>query len=271
MKILIADDEIEICKRLKRELKKEGHEVEYRTSPLNVLEYLKSARRNSEPYNLLLLNIRMPEMDGLTLFSRIKEERLGVEVIIMTGYREEQIVIEAIRFSIRNYLNKPISLEELSSAISHVQKKAVEAKNDNGKYHVLVVDDEKDLCRHIKRKLEKEGYKTVVAFTGEECIDYFKKNRVDVVIADIRMPKMSGLEMLERCREINDDFILIIITGYGDHETAKKALKLDAYDYFKKPLSLDELITSVKKGIKHSNALHSTSAFKGRKNESTDC
>jgi DNA-binding NtrC family response regulator len=255
MKILIVDDEIEICKRLQRELQKEGHEVEYRTSPLNILEELKKARRNGEPYNLLLLNIRMPGIDGLTLLRSIREERVGVEVIITTGYRDEQIVIEAIRLSAENYLNKPISLEELDAVLSHVHKKTVEEKRKNEKYHILVVDDEKDLCIRIKRELEKEGYQVVAAYTAEECIEYFKKNKVDVLITDIRMPRMSGLEMLKRCREITNDFVPIIITGHGDHETAKKALKLYAHDYLRKPLSLDALITSVKKGIEHLNAL----------------
>jgi len=191
----------------------------------------------------------MPEMDGLTLFSRIKEEHLGVEVIIMTGYREEQTVIEAIRLSVRNYLNKPISLKELDAVISRVHKKAVEAKNNNEKYSILVVDDEKDLCRRIERELDKEGYQTAVAYNGGECLDYFKNNKVDVVIADIKMPGMSGLEMLKKCREITDDFVSIIITGHGDHEIAKSSLKLGVFNYLKKPISLEELITSVKKGI----------------------
>lgn len=260
MKILIVDDEIEICKRLQRELRKEGHEVEYRTSPLDVLEELKRARGDGAPYNLLIVNVHMPEMDGITLLSRVRKECLGVEVIVTTGYREEQVVIEAIRLSVRNYLNKPVSLEELDVAISNVHKKTVEA--NNRKYRILVVDDEKDLCNRIRRELDKEGYQVAVAYTGEECIDYFKKNKVDLLIADIRMPGMSGLEMLERCRDINSNFVSIIITGHGDHETAKRSLKLGAFDYLKKPLSLDELITSVKKGIERLNALRGLSALK---------
>jgi two-component system response regulator HydG len=262
MKVLVVDDEIEICQRLQRELRKEGHKVDYRTSPLNVLKELKQARKDGEPYNLLLLNIRMPGMDGLTLFSRIREERLGVEVIIVSGYREEQTVIEAIRLSARNYLNKPVSLEELDAALSHVYNKSVEEAYANRRYRILVVDDEQDLCRRIKRELDKEGYQTAVAYTAGECIDYFKKNKVDVLIADIKMPGISGLEMLERCREITDDFVSIVITGHGDYETAKKALSLHAYDYLKKPMSLDELITSVKKGIERLNALRGISALK---------
>jgi len=265
MRILIVDDEIEICKRLQRELKKEGHEVEYRISPLNVLEELKEARRDNTPYNLLLLNIRMPEMDGLTLFSRIREECLGVEVIITTGYREEQTVIEAIHLSALNYLSKPINLRELEAVLYEGHKKVVKAKNSHKKYHILVVDDEKNLCDRIKRELDKEGYQTAATYTGEECIDYFKKNKIDVLIADIRISTINGLELLERCREITDDFISIIITGHGNHETAKKSLKLGVYDYIKKPLSLDKLIKSVKKGIEHLQALRG-STLKDNKN-----
>jgi DNA-binding NtrC family response regulator len=268
MKILIVDDEIEICRRLQRELQKEGHEVEYRTSPLNVLEELNRARRDALPYNLLLLNIQMPGMDGLTLLRRIREECNGIEVIITTGFREENKVIDAIRLSAGNYMNKPISLEELDAAISRVHKKIVEETHRNAKYRILVVDDEKDLCTHIKCELEKEGYQTASAYTAEECIEYFRKNKVDMLIADIRMPGMSGLEMLERCREITCDFVSIIITGHGNHETAKKALKLQAYDYLKKPLSLDELITSTKKGLEHLSALRGSHALE-EENEST--
>ena len=57
-----------------------------------------------------------------------------------------------------------------------------------------------------------------MAYDGTEGLDHFKNNHVDIVLADIRMPEMDGLEMLEKCKEISDDFVSIIITGFGDHE-----------------------------------------------------
>ena len=264
MKIMIIDNEIEICNRLQRELRKEGHEVEYTTSPLNVIEELKGARGDGEPYRLLLLNIEMPGMDGLTLLRHIREEYLSVEVIIMTGYREEQTVIKAMRLLAGNYIAKPISLEKLNTIISDL-KKAVDMNDINKEYRILVVDDEKDLCRRIKCELEKEGYQTAVTYTADGCIDYFKRNRVDVLIADVRMPGMNGLDMVARCREITEDFVAIIITGHGDYDTAIAALKLQAFDYLKKPLSLDGLMVSVKKGIDHLNTLRGISNLKGGK------
>jgi len=262
VRILIVDDEVAICKRLQRELQKEGHQVDYQTFPLGVLEELKKARRAGHPFNLLLLNVTMPEMDGLTLFARIREERLGVEAIIMTGYRDEQMVITAIRLSVKDYLNKPVSLEQLDAAMLRVREAAIERSNHYQKYHILVVDDEPDLCRRIRRELEKEGYCAAAAFSPEECLDYFRKNRVDVLIADVKMPGMTGLEMLERCQEINADFVAIIITGHGDHEVAAESLRLGVYDYLKKPLSLEQLVTSVKKGIERLDVSHALSALK---------
>ncbi len=253
MKILIVDDEEEICKRLQRELEKEGHEAFYLTSPITVLEELKEARREGKPYNLLLLNVQMPEMNGLTLFSRIREERLGVETIIMSGYQDEQVVIEAIRLSVLDFLKKPISLAELEASLFRVREKIIENTNNNAMYRLLVVDDEHEICMRIKRELEKEGYQVTATYNGRECLEYFKSNRVDMLITDIKMPGMSGLELIERCREITDDFAPIIITGHGDYEKARKSLKLGVYAYLKKPLSLDELVTVVKRGIEQLN------------------
>lgn len=253
MKILIVDDEEAICLRLQKELEKEGHEVYYETSPLRVQEELKKARRENKPYNLLLLNIQMPGMDGLTLFSRIREERLGVEAIIMTGYHEEQVVIEAIRLSVKDYLNKPISLEELSACVSHAQERLIEEANNNGKHRILVIDDEKALADRVKRELEKEGYTVAVVYNGQDGLDHFERHRVDMLIVDVRMPAMDGLELIDRCQQINNDFTSIVITGHGDHEIAREALKKGVFDYLKKPLSLDKLITSVKKGFEQRN------------------
>jgi PAS domain S-box-containing protein len=116
-------------------------------------------------------------------------------------------------------------------------------------HRILVVDDEKDLCAYLKRELEKEGYQVAVSYDGSDGLQYFKNNRVDVVISDIRMPELNGFKMLQECREISDDFVPIIITGFSDHENAIEALRLGVFGYLKKPLSLEEVINVVDKGI----------------------
>ncbi len=249
MKVLVVDDEEGICKRLQQELRKEGYEVDYTTSPVGVLEKIKEAKEKGKGYELLLLDLRMPQMNGFELLKQIREVYLDLDVIIITGYGDEAKATEAIRIGAFDYLRKPISMEELRTAVFRVRQKRAATEKKALKHRMLVVDDEPDLCERVKRELEKEGYEAAVAHDGFEGLEYFKNNRVDAVIADIRMPMMDGLEMLDKCREITDDFVSIVITGYGDHETAIEALKLGAFDYLKKPISLDELITSVSKGI----------------------
>ena len=249
MRVLIVDDEVGICKYLKRELQKEDYEVAYTTSPAGVLEKLKKAKKNTESYDLLLLDILMPGIDGLSLLKEIQNAQLDLDVIITTGHGDEDKAIESIRLGAVDYLRKPISLEELHTAIFRVQQKRKKEAKKEVEHSILVVDDEKELCAYIKRELYKEGYQVVVVHDGDEGLEYFKNNRVDVALVDLKMPRMDGLEMLKRCREITNDFVSIIITGYGDYETAIKALKLGVINYLKKPLLLDELVNAVNNSI----------------------
>ncbi|MDP2844655.1 MAG: response regulator [Candidatus Methanoperedens sp.] len=249
MKVLIVDDEVEICRHLQRELKKEGCEVEYTTSPLDVMERLYDAKRQKMPYELIILDLRMPGVNGFEVLRRIREAELDLDAVIITAYGDEDKAAEAVRLGAVDYLRKPISLEELHTAIFRVQQKRTEVAKKALRHRILVVDDDKDICARMKRELDKEGYQVAIAYDGVESLDYFKNNRVDVVIADIKMPGMSGLELVRRCREISDDCVFIIITGYGDHETAIEALRLGVFNYLKKPVMLEELIVSVDKGI----------------------
>ena len=249
MRVLVVDDEVGICQRLQRELQKEGCEVDYTTSPVGVLERLRNAEQEGKAHALLLLDLRMPKVDGLALLKEIREARLDLDVVIITGYGDEDKAIESIRLGAVDYLRKPISLEALRTTVFRVQQKRAAEEKRALEYSVLVVDDEKEVCARIKRELDKEGYRTAVAYDGVEGLDYFGHNRVDVAIVDIRMPRLSGLEMLEKCREISDDFVSIIVTGHGDQEMAIRALQLSVFNYLRKPISLEELVTSVGKGI----------------------
>jgi two-component sensor histidine kinase/CheY-like chemotaxis protein len=249
MKVMVVDEDEAICKQLQAELQKEDYDVEYTTQPAGVVEKLSEAKKKGRDYafELLLLDLRMPETDGFTLLNEIRALDPDLDVIIISAYGDEANAIEAIRLGAIDYLKKPISLQELRTAIFRVQQKR--AKETPFEHRILVVDDEKKLCAYIKRELEMEGYKVAVAYDGPGGLQYFKNNRVDIVITDIRMPGMTGLQMLLECRKISDDFVSIIITGFDDHEKAIEALRLGVFEYLRKPLSIEEVITSIGKGI----------------------
>src|SRR5262252_6366478 len=108
------------------------------------------------------------------------------------------------------------------------------------KARVLIVDDEKSMRDLLSITLEKEGYDVQTAAGGEPAIEMLHRDPVDVVITDLRMPKVDGLQVLRAAKEISPDTTVIVITAVASTETAVEAMKLGPYDYLTKPFKLDE-------------------------------
>ncbi|MFW0859488.1 MAG: response regulator [Dehalococcoidia bacterium] len=253
MRVLSVNDEIEIGKLLQRELERQGCEVEYTTSTelIELIEFPSPPKLNKlgTRYDILLLDLDIIEVSGLELLQEIREAHVGLEVIVITRDGDEDKAMEAIGLGAIDYLHKPISLDELRTALFRIQQKRAAQGRMALKHRVLVVDDEKDLAARMNQELDREGYEMAVVYDGIAGLEYFRNNHVDVVIADIRMPGMDGLEMLDKCRAINPDFVSIVLTGFGDHEKAIKSLKLGVFAYLRKPISLEELVGVVGKGV----------------------
>ena len=107
--------------------------------------------------------------------------------------------------------------------------------------HVLIVDDEQDIREGSERILIRMGFNVSKAVNGEEALELFQKTRPDIVLLDLKMPGMDGMEVLEKIRTIDDNTIVIVITGYATVETAIQAMKQGAYDFIPKPFEPDQL------------------------------
>jgi DNA-binding NtrC family response regulator len=114
---------------------------------------------------------------------------------------------------------------------------------------ILVVDDEMIVCESCKRILEEEGYEVETALSGKEAFEKMKANPFDIVITDLKMPGIDGMEVLKSFRKEYPDSIIIMITGFSTVETAVEAMKLGAFDYIPKPFTPDEVSVVVKKAI----------------------
>ncbi len=115
--------------------------------------------------------------------------------------------------------------------------------------NILVVDDESGIRQSLKGVLEDEGYKSAVAESAEAGLDLLNKRAFDVVLLDVWLPGMDGLEALVKIRELDNAPEVIMISGHGTIETAVRATKLGAYDFLEKPLSLDKTLILVKHAI----------------------
>jgi DNA-binding response OmpR family regulator len=106
---------------------------------------------------------------------------------------------------------------------------------------VLIVDDEKDFTELLSERLETRGFKTSIAFDGNEAISRLKEENADVVLLDVMMPGKSGVETLKEIKNSWPITEVIMLTGHGTVETAIEGMKLGAYDYLIKPTGIEDL------------------------------
>jgi len=114
---------------------------------------------------------------------------------------------------------------------------------------ILIIDDEVFITKSLGRHLEKEGCEIFTAESGEEGVEVFKSDSPDIVLLDLNMPGMGGIDTLKELRKLSSDAIVIIITAHGDIETAVSAIKLGAYDFVEKPFELDRITVVINKAM----------------------
>lgn len=115
--------------------------------------------------------------------------------------------------------------------------------------NILVVDDDNDMCLLLNRFLSRNGYNVASANSGQEAINWMKKNVPSLVLCDFRLDDMTGTELLGKIKEQHPEAAVIIITGYSDVKDAVEVMKLGAYDYVTKPLFPDEILLTIKKAL----------------------
>jgi DNA-binding NtrC family response regulator len=111
---------------------------------------------------------------------------------------------------------------------------------------ILIVDDEKDICTVLSDSLSQDRYRVVTAFNGKTALQLAKKEKPDLMLLDIMMPGMDGIEVLKKIKRMKNEIVVIMFTAFGTLETAREAMKWGAYDYVTKPVDLFLLKSLVK-------------------------
>ncbi|HTP67000.1 MAG TPA: sigma-54 dependent transcriptional regulator [Geobacteraceae bacterium] len=121
------------------------------------------------------------------------------------------------------------------------------------KNKILVVDDEQLIRWSIEQNLKKQGYEVLTAANGEDALKLAREEQPELMLLDIQMPGISGMEVLEKVKEFDDDIVVIMVTAHGGLETAVSAMRLGAYDYINKPFNFDEMAIVIRKALETSS------------------
>jgi DNA-binding NtrC family response regulator len=181
------------------------------------------------------MDIKMPVMNGVEAFKKLKEIAPETPVIMMTAYAVEELIQEALREGAFGAFHKPIDFEKLVSSIERALP---------GGALIMVVDDNRELRANLRDVLTEKGYRVNLAQDGQVAVQMARENNPDVVLLDMKMPAMNGLETYLAIQDIRPDLVVIVITGYlgelGD--LAQQAVEKGAYVCLEKPLDMDRLL-----------------------------
>src|SRR5690606_24209922 len=135
---------------------------------------------------------------------------------------------------------------------------------------ILILDDEKSIRATLREILEYENFEVDEAKDGEEGLQALKNGSYDIVLCDIKMPKMDGIEVLEKAREAGVDTQFIMVSAHGAIETAVEATKKGAFDFIQKPPDLNRLLLTIRNALDKSSLVTETKALKKKVSKTFD-
>ena len=242
-KILAIDDELSIRELLRRVLTSEGFEVATSPSAAQGLDHL-----FREPVDLLILDEKLGDSSGLAVLKKVKEANPKIPVIIFSGSVTAELEKEARLAGASEVFSKGGDIRLLTAQIKRFMKSCERtAVPDAKKAPLLIVDNEEVIRKMLTKYFRDKGYQTLQAPDGREALETISREDVSVVLLDLEMPGMDGLQTLEAIKKIKPDLGVVMATGVDDEERVGKALELGAYGYVLKPfdfLYLDLVVTS---------------------------
>ncbi len=233
-RILVVDDNEEFCENLKDILELRDYEVTTAYDGFQALELVKG-----DGFDVVLMDVKMPVMDGVETFKKLKETAVHTPVIMVTAFAVEGLVREALREGAFGCLRKPLDFDKLFAII----EKAI----PNGAL-ILVVDDDRNLCANMEDLLSDRGYRVNVAYDGDMAIEQAWQNNFDIMLLDMKLPPLNGLETYRAIRDIRPNVVVIVFTGYTQEmgNLVQRVLQENAYSCLQKPINMDELALLLK-------------------------
>jgi DNA-binding NtrC family response regulator len=229
--ILIVEDEISIRDSLRNWLIDSGYEVEVASEGEEALR-----RISEKDFEVVILDLRLPGKDGLQVLREARMKKPRLNGIIITAYPTVGTAVQAMKLGAVDFLTKPINLANLEKL---VREKVEPVKLPTKP--ILVVDDEPSMRESLRDWFLEAGYGVETAHDGEEALRMIAQKDYGLLILDLKLPGINGIEVLKEARKSHPDLKGVVITAYPSVDTAVEALKQGAVEYLPKPFALSEL------------------------------
>lgn len=288
--LLLVDDEAEYVRTMAERM--EMRDVGSRVA-LSGEEALRMVQEDAP--DVMILDLRMPGIDGMAVLERVKQTHPHVQVIILTGHGSDVEEREARRLGAFEYLQKPADTVRLLATVRSAWRRSIqflkESKDqfdrsmtaaafaegglpDEAASHlaggpaapeapplapvvdgpgaaspalkVLYVDDEEDFIRTMAERMDMRALGGDVALSGEEALRMLEGDVPDVMVLDLRMPGLDGLEVLRRVKEAHPAVEVIVMTGRGTDQDEERAMALGAFAYLTKPVDINDLMETIR-------------------------
>ena len=250
VRLLLVDDEEEFLDSVARALGRRGFLVEKASDAEEALLLMQSVR-----FDVAVIDVKMPGMDGVELFRRLRARWPWLPVIMLTGHGTVQQAFQTSRDGVVDYLTKPCDVDKLAATAREAVRRSASIGSADAyvddEIRVLLVDDDPDLLASLKKVLERRHMRVSTAGSGADALEVLAHNFHDVVVLDVKMPGMDGLEALRCIKDRSEKTEVLLLTGHPSTRNAFEAVREGAFDYLLKPHGVDDLARMIRAAYRH--------------------
>lgn len=232
LRILVVDDSRDFAESLADALEPRGHTVALAFSGEEAVQ-----RFETEDFDITFMDVRLPGMNGVESFFALRKMKPDAKVMMMTAHSVEPLLRQAVDGGAVGVLRKPFDMDDLLKTLDTIRPAGI----------VLVVDDDEDFAESVEKFLTDRGYRVLVARTGEEAVATVLANSIDLLVLDLRLPVLSGLEVYLELKKHDRAVPTIIVTAYAaeEKETIDALRSMSVAGCLVKPFEPTELLAAL--------------------------
>jgi two-component system, NtrC family, response regulator HydG len=227
-RVLVVDDEKSMRATLAAILRDEGYGVTTAATGEEAVELCAK-----ESFAVVLMDVRMPGIDGVEAFRHIRRHQQGVRIILMSAYSTDALRDAALDEGAVAFLAKPLVVETVVDLIRDVSSTAI-----------LVVEKDAETATTLQEDLASRGYRVTVTSSPHEALELIEQIRFDLVFVDVNLPAMNGLDLYLAIKKITPSAVAVMIAGMEEEfeALAREAVRRNAYTILKKPLEIERVL-----------------------------